>query len=583
MQLPRLRRTTRLPGNSELVHRSIPFSGGRSCTSLAIVLTLAIASCARSRSDVHADAARGAATGPAISADDMRQRLYAIAHDSMQGRFTGSDGHFKATDYIAREAERLGLRPAGEGGSFFQQVPFVRRHLARAALSVAGRPLVLGQDFVPMHTGGKPRSLDGVSVVFGGNIQDTARMISPEQAAGRFVILVQNANNRAGNINPSAGARFTEAAAIAMVNLPGPMRAWESLLVTSIRPVYAGNEDPQQDRPIALAISSSAAERLLGRSADPNVPPGTAGGVVDGEFAWRLETVPVRNVIAVLPGGHQERASDYVALGAHSDHVMPRSPPVDHDSLRLFNSLVSRMERLSGRRLTNAERASIAVNVDSLRALRPGRPDSIHNGADDDGSGTVALLEIAEALSATRHRPARSLLFVWHAAEEGGLTGSRFFTDNPTIDRNRIVAQLNLDMVGRGGPDDTPGGGPRYLEVIGWRRLSNELGDLIDEVNRRQPVPFSFNLAFDSPEHPEQRYCRSDHYSYARYGIPIAYFSTGQHHDYHQVTDEPQYIDYSKLARVARLVADVAVAAASRERRFALAGPRPDPDEPCRQ
>ena len=140
-----------------------------------------------------------------------------------------------------------------------------------------------------------------------------------------------------------------------------------------------------------------------------------------------------------------------------------------------------------------------------------------------------------------------------------------------------------MDMIGRGSVQDLPDAGPTYLEVIGMRRLSTEFGDVLDVVNRRQPLPFSFNLTFDAPGHPLQYYCRADHYSYARYGIPAVAFSRGEHLDYHQVTDEAQYIDYDALARVATFVKDAAVELATRADRPKLDKPRTDPNAPCRQ
>jgi Zn-dependent M28 family amino/carboxypeptidase len=210
------------------------------------------------------------------------------------------------------------------------------------------------------------------------------------------------------------------------------------------------------------------------------------------------------------------------------------------------------------------------------------RLDSIYNGADDDGSGSVAELEIAESL-ANAPRPRRSILFVWHTGEESGLLGSAWFTDNPTVPRDSIVAQLNMDMVGRGTAEDVRRGGPRNLQVIGAQRRSTELGNVIEQVNARRSEPYAIDYTFDAPRHPLNRFCRSDHYMYARYGIPIAFFSRGYHIDYHVVTDEPQYINYEGLARVAGFVRDVAVELANRDQRLVIDKPKPDPRGPCRQ
>jgi hypothetical protein len=140
-----------------------------------------------------------------------------------------------------------------------------------------------------------------------------------------------------------------------------------------------------------------------------------------------------------------------------------------------------------------------------------------------------------------------------------------------------------MDMVGRGDAADTKGGGPNYLMLIGSRRLSTELGDLVDTVNKAEKPPLQFDYSWDATGHPEQVYCRSDHYEYARYGIPIVFFTTGLHQDYHQVTDEPQYIDYDHMARVGQLVHDVALRVANLDHRVVVDKPKPDPNAPCRQ
>ena len=202
---------------------------------------------------------------------------------------------------------------------------------------------------------------------------------------------------------------------------------------------------------------------------------------------------------------------------------------------------------------------------------------------DDDGSGTVAVLEIAEALVSAPVKPKRSILFIWHAGEEEGLWGSEYFTDHPTVPRDSIVTELNIDMIGRGRADDVKGGGPGYVQLIGSRRLSTELGDLVESVAKTEPMPFKFDYQYDANGHPQQYYCRSDHYEYARYGIPIVFFSTGGHRDYHQVTDEPQYIDYDQLARVSSLVRDVAIRAANIDHRLVVDKHKPDPHGQCVQ
>ena len=175
------------------------------------------------------------------------------------------------------------------------------------------------------------------------------------------------------------------------------------------------------------------------------------------------------------------------------------------------------------------------------------------------------------------------MILVWHAAEEDGLLGSRYFMDHPTVPRDSIVAQLNMDMVGRGRASDHVGGGPQYLRLIGSRRLSTELGDIVERVNTEGRAGYVFDYTFDAPGHPQNSYCRSDHANYARFGIPVVFFGTGVQADYHMVTDEPQYIDYVHMARNANFIKDVAFAVGNLDHRVAVDKQKPDPNAPCRQ
>jgi hypothetical protein len=299
-------------------------------------------------------------------------------------------------------------------------------------------------------------------------------------------------------------------------------------------------------------------------------------------------------VVALVPGSDALLKHQYVALGAHNDHIGVQRV-FDHDSLRIWNHVV-RPEGADdlGKQATPAQQARVDSLVAAWRAAHPGSPraDSISNGADDDGSGTVTVLEIAERVAGLSRKPKRSILFVWHTGEEKGLLGSRYFADHATVPRDSIVAQLNIDMVGRGDADDEVGrtkdlipiyGSPTYLQLVGSRRLSTEMGDLVEQVNTQGKHNLTLDYAIDADGHPSNIYCRSDHYSYARHGIPIVFFTTGLHSDYHQVTDEPRYIDYDHMTRVASLIGDIAVRVADLDHRPVVDKPLPDPNAPCRQ
>jgi len=302
---------------------------------------------------------------------------------------------------------------------------------------------------------------------------------------------------------------------------------------------------------------------------------------------------PARNVVGILPGSDPKLKEQYVAVGAHSDHVGMSPSPVDHDSLLVFNRIV----RPGGaedeqKEATADEVKQVNTELAALRANSVPRADSIFNGADDDGSGSMSVLEIAEYFASLKVKPKRSTLFVWHVGEEKGLWGSHYFTEHPTVPRDSIVAQLNVDMIGRGAASDVTGvsgdgkelrGGPDYLQLVGSRRLSTELGDLVERVNTSKGHNFTFDYSMDSNGHPMNIYCRSDHYEYAKWNIPVSFFTTGGHSSYHQLTDEPQYIDYAHLTRVAKLVSDIAFEAGNLPKRPLMDGKRMDPRGVCKQ
>lgn len=533
-----------------------------------------------------------------ITPADLETRIYRFADDSMEGRILGSRGNLLGTEYIAAELRRLGLEPAGENGSYFQELPFRSRALDPASMVRAGgRQFTAWADFAPRDQGPNERAFDGASAVWAGDFNDADTRLASDQVAGKVVILTMSQDlpgyppgvpNRT-----QVNAAYRTAAAIFIV-------AREGLSADDVagyrRPSEAVDFGNAPALPAYAYISRPMAEALLG-GPPASMRVGAAGGVVQGRITWTSNPprYAARNVVAILRGSDPALRNEFVAVGAHNDHVGVGSP-VAHDSIYVVHHLY-RLQGADDRppTLTAEQAAVVNATLRTIRAStggRSARPDSIYNGADDDASGSMAVLEIAEQFARATTRPRRSLLFVWHVGEEAGLYGSQWFTDHPTVPRESIVAQLNIDMIGRGGAGDVTGqtiggdlirGNPDYVQVIGSRRLSTALGDLAESVNTSGRHGLRFDYSLDANGHPQNIYCRSDHYMYARYGIPVAFFTTGGHADYHQVTDEAQYLDYPHLTRVTRFVADLAAQLANLASRPVVDQPRPDPNGSCRQ
>jgi hypothetical protein len=254
---------------------------------------------------------------------------------------------------------------------------------------------------------------------------------------------------------------------------------------------------------------------------------------VDADYTI-VQTRLTRNVVGIIPGTDPKLRDSYVLFGAHYDHVgYSQTPP-------------GAGRGGGGGGGGNAPGGCVGQVRDTPR---PG--DVISNGADDDGSGTVAIMGIAKAF-ATGPKPKRSLLFVWHAGEESGLLGSRYMADYPSVAMDKVAAGLNIDMVGRNRCDDPKESNTVY--VVGSDRISTELHNLNEDANGSMEKPMKLDYEMNDPADPESIYTRSDHYSYAAKGVPIIFYTTGLHRDYHYVTDEVSKIEFPKLTHIAQLV-----------------------------
>ncbi len=470
----------------------------------------------------------------AIRQDELRRDLTMFAADGFRGREAGTPDATRAARFIVERLAFLGLEPAGDSG-YYQRVPLERQAFlptTRITVSTRGestpRELSIGEDVLPLLELSPqmppPKTRADAELVFAGygSVLTLGRNdLAGLDLGGKAVVIVNGAPANASpaqreqlesaeQISGRLGEVLTRRPAAVVLLLAGKSEElYDQYLPGVLRAVSLVQERtavPEDQRPLPMVLIGRI------RPGSPLLPAGwpaddrpqvLTGRRLTAQLDLTRERFTGFNIVAIARGSDATMNRSYVAFGAHYDHI---------------------------------------------GVLPPVNGDSIANGADDDGSGTVALLAIARAF---KERPARrSALFVWHIAEEKGLLGSEYFTAFPTVPIDSIVAQVNADMIGRNakdslyivGPAAAPGGQSRVL------------GQVVDSVNAALARPFTFNREWDSPTHPEQIYQRSDHYNYAQKGIPIVFFTSGLHDDYHKVSDEVTKIDFDKLARVGDLL-----------------------------
>ena len=574
-------------------------------------------------------------TVPAITANDLRTRLYQISDDSMLGRRIGELGNYKVTSYIASEFKRLGLKPAGDNGTFFQILDFgpAGFDASTSKLVAGGAAFAVKRDWIPVaptagNGFGAKAAIDGAQTVFAGRWRDTTTL-DPAQFKGKIAVFTSTAvasgiapagrgaarvlrcdsvpnkfgadnaarveaavaadtagrggrggGGRAGGAGRGGAARDTRAqqagaVAVLIVTLDSIPEAAVTAAFNGRMTMSSAMPTPPAGALGTGAITPATAERLFGKPL-AQLTIGAAGQPVSANWSyeWHVSKTPARNVIAIMPGSDPARAAEYVLISAHNDHNGVNAVAVDHDSTRAVN-IVTRPQGANDPicRPTDEQQRRIDAMIAHARSIRPPRRDSIMNGADDDGSGTAVLLEIAEKFA--HEKPARSIIFVSHTGEEAGLLGSKWFTDHPTIPLKSVAAALNMDMVGKGRVDQVKFGGPTSIQMLGARRLSREFGDIIDSVNATRSETMAIDHSWEIPANPMRRFCRSDQVNYVLHDVPVTYFSLGYAEDYHQVTDEPQYIDYDHSARLGRFIHDIAWAIAERKDRPAISGADP--------
>ncbi|HYW48979.1 MAG TPA: M28 family peptidase [Gemmatimonadaceae bacterium] len=465
-----------------------------------------------------APASRAADVPAAMSAireADLRRDLFAFASDSMRGREAGTVDEMRASIWVAEQLRGTGVKPAAPDGSWFQwwNMLVTRVSTISSSASINGTPLTLWKEIVPL--GANIADASGPTVWAGDGSDSTVdvrgRIAVVELTAPPAASIRTTTNTHEVRYAQAAVAMITNrmqrrgAAAIVIVadsvadiavEPLGIIRQRGSQDVVGGAPRFAGQVAPSRDvppQPRAVPTPAFLVRRSVGAA--------LRNASVPAELHVRLERfeTPSCNIVGIIRGTDPALRDEYVLYSSHQDH-------------------------------------------DGVRYI-VGR-DSVWAGADDNGSVSVAILAAARAF--VKQPPKRSILIVFHGAEERGLLGSRYHAAHPVVPLTKIVAVLNGDMIGRNHPDSA--------SLLGVQPPHRNSTQLVEMALRANDLTGKFKLdsLWDRPSHPEGWYFRSDHVPYARMNVPSIEYSTNLHADYHTPRDTPANIDYAKLTRMTR-------------------------------
>ncbi|MFN8355951.1 MAG: M28 family peptidase [Spirosomataceae bacterium] len=492
-----------------------------------------------------------------ILAEDLKKHLSVIANDSLEGRGTGTPGQWKAAKYIANHFKNLGLKPVGTDGSYFQKVELAKSSWKDVYLVVNGNKKELYKDFVVSGTTGFPseQTVEAVYAKYGIEAP-TYSDLNGVDVKGKVVIINDGEPKKedgtfllSGTEKPSEWSDrggvakkvklLSDKGAIAVFTVAKSSDEEQEKVFVRMKGFAARlnqlvfKNDPNRGKnPLQMTIKQGVAKEVLGLTdaqladlASAKLPSGSAKGSLVVKAERLEEDIETSNVVGFMEG--KDLKDEVIIITAHYDHI------------------------------------GISPN------------GQINNGANDDGSGTVTVMEVAEAFAAAKAKgqgPRRSILFMTVTGEERGLLGSEYYVEHPIFPLEKTVVDLNIDMVGR--VDKEHEGKSDYIYVIGSDKLSSELHLINEEANTKY-TQLDLDYRFNDPKDPNRFYYRSDHYNFAKKKIPVAFYFNGVHPDYHQPTDDIEKIQFDKAEKVGRLVFYTAWEIANRDKRIVVDSNKP--------
>ncbi|OOG78512.1 M28 family peptidase [Algoriphagus sp. A40] len=459
-----------------------------------------------------------------ISVEDLTKHLTYLASDDMKGRDTGSEEGKIAANYLADFYKSIGLA-APVNGSYFQAVPLVSTNFTKVILQVGKAKLVENQDFVFIGDGNMAKAAKA-ELVFLGLVTDEnlAKVDVKGKLVGLWAVGVRS-NDLVTKVMDAGAAGIVIVSMEGQANFDRIANRYKTLAGKG----RIGFDVETKQRPIFM-VSSDKMGQLFGapvetlKEAAKATPETIAPQKASYQVVKTKTPVEAFNVMGFLEG--TDKKEEVLVISSHYDHV------------------------------------GVSSEGDAF------------NGADDDGSGTVSVMEIAEAFALAAKdgiKPRRSILFLNVTGEEKGLLGSEYYSENPVYPLANTVNNINIDMVGRIDYEYQKEANKDYVYVIGSEMLSSQLKK-INEYNNITYTNLVLDYRYDAADDPNRFYYRSDHYNFAKHNIPVIFFFNGVHDDYHQVTDTVDKIEFPLMNKRAHLIFHTAWDLANRENRTPVDG-----------